>query len=98
MAPKCFFNDLKQYLFSSAYNSVGGGTVLLSHKLSDFPPIKRWGQGKFPVAWWLGFQAFTAMACVQSLVRELRPHKSCNEAKTTKKVEVSFPSLNQSWL
>ena len=40
------------------------------------------------MSWWLGFPAFTAMARVQVLVRELRPHKPCSE---TKCVCVGFP-------
>ena len=33
------------------------------------------------MAWWLGFQAFTAVAWIQSLVGELRFHKPCGVAK-----------------
>ena len=37
------------------------------------------------MAYWLGFQAFTAVAQVQSLVGELRSHKLCSSAKKKKK-------------
>ena len=37
--------------------------------------------GSSLVAEWLGFWAFTAVAWVQSLVGELRSHKSCGVAK-----------------
>ena len=33
------------------------------------------------VAWWLGFWAFTAVVWIQSLVRELGPHKPSSLAK-----------------
>ena len=34
--------------------------------------------GEFPAIRWLGLGAFTAVAQVQSLVRELRSHNLCN--------------------
>ena len=37
------------------------------------------------VAWWLGFQAFTSVAWVQSLVRGLRSHKPHGTTKKKKK-------------
>ena len=40
--------------------------------------------GSFLVVQWLGFRAFTAVAWVQSLVRELRSHKVHDAAKTNK--------------
>ena len=42
-------------------------------------------QGSSLVAWWLGFQAFTAVARVQSLVGELRsckPHGAAKKKRT----------------
>ena len=33
------------------------------------------------MVWWLGLDAFTAMAQVQSQIRKLRPHKPCHTAK-----------------
>ena len=36
------------------------------------------------MAQWLGFQAFTVTAQVQSLVRKLRLHKLCGGAKKKK--------------
>jgi len=38
-------------------------------------------EGSSLVAWWLGFQAVTAMAQVQSLAGELRSHKLSIMAK-----------------
>ena len=37
------------------------------------------------VVQWLGFGTFTAVARVQSLVRELRPRKPCSTAKKKEK-------------
>ena len=37
------------------------------------------------MAYWLGFQAFTATAWVQSLAREQRSHKPCGAAKKPQK-------------
>ena len=37
------------------------------------------------MAYWLGFRVFTAMARVQSVVRELRTHKPCGTANNNNK-------------
>ena len=46
------------------------------------PPLRKTVvMGEIPVVHWLEFSTFSAVAQVQSLVRELRPHKLCGTAK-----------------
>ena len=41
--------------------------------------LEKRNTGNSLVAWWLGFQDFIAMACIQSLVGELRLYKLHSE-------------------
>ena len=52
----------------------------------EFPSKKR-KLGSSLAVHWLGLSAFTAMDQIQSLVRELRPHKLSSVAKKKKKKE-----------
>ena len=52
----------------------------------EFPSKKR-KLGSSLAVQWLGLIAFTAMDQIQSLVRELRPHKLSSAAKKKKKKE-----------
>ena len=46
--------------------------------------FKKLSNGSFLLIQWLGFQAYTAMAWVQSLVGKLRSHKPAHPLKQKK--------------
>ena len=60
-------------IFISSFESISYNTEMHVH------------YGNSSVVQWLGLHAFIAVACVQSLVGELRSHKPASVAKKKKK-------------